>query len=274
MNRLWLLALAPLAFSKPALAVNGPNLSTTLTPPAGVSVYQNGLYTVTVSNIGNRNASSASLTIRLPVTGTSPQTYVFGIVGSMSSTCTRSGATITCALGAIARNTSRTVTFNLALPYSTRTPGLQITATAATAGDTNPANDSATHYATPATYNVAVNAPRTTLNRHCTGQNVLTSFYECELFPSSIASHSIVLNADNTISIPGQPTFSGSWSQAGPDQLHLEYYNNGNLAATFDGRGVGPSGGPFAARGECFEGKTVFPPPSVYISMYQVCLQP
>ena len=62
----------------------------------------------------------------------------------------------------------------------------------------------------------------------------------------------------------GQSGYTGTWWQTSPDRLQFQYVDtSGATVATFDGRGVG---------GPCFEGKTTFPG-SLYMSMYEVCLQ-
>lgn len=100
---------------------------------------------------------------------------------------------------------------------------------------------------------------------HCTG-TALTSFFECQLYPSSISFHDIQFLSGGIVAfIAAPPGFSGTWSQsAGLDRLRLEYYNGTSLEATFDG---------WAVVGRCFEGVTVFNPPSAYVAPYRVCLQ-
>ena len=65
---------------------------------------------------------------------------------------------------------------------------------------------------------------------------------------------------------PVAPGYTGIWNQAaGSSRLHFEYFDNGSLAATFDG---------YAVDANCFEGVTAFSPPSAYVAPYRVCLQP
>ncbi|HRG98478.1 MAG TPA: hypothetical protein PLR99_19635 [Polyangiaceae bacterium] len=255
------LALASVAlFAAPdVLAASGPDLAVSLSAPPGVHVDETGRYTLTVTNSGNRSASNVTVSVALPRTHTSPQVYVLGQMGALGSGCSVSGTTLTCALGSIGRGRATSKTFDIALPYSTAP--LVFDATVSTSsGDTNPANDTASLTAAPLTVPVAVAGPVTVTNRHCTGQ-ALTSFYECELFPSSLSSHQATFNADGSISVPGEPTISGSWSQPSSDRLVFQYVESGNVVATFDGRGV---------RAKCFEGATTFGGP--YVSMYEVCL--
>jgi uncharacterized repeat protein (TIGR01451 family) len=248
------------SFAAPeALAASGPDLGIALAAPTGVHVDEVGRYTLTVTNSGNRSASNVSVSVALPRTHTSPQVYVLGQMGALGSGCSVSGTTLTCALGSIGRGRTASKTFDVSLPYSTAP--LVFDATVSTSSsDTNPSNDTASLTAAPLPVPVAVAGPVTATNRHCTGQG-LTSFYECELFPSSIASHQATFNADGSITVPGEPSISGSWSQPSSDRLVFQYVESGNVVATFDGRGV---------RAKCFEGATTFGGP--YVSMYEVCL--
>jgi hypothetical protein len=97
------------------------------------------------------------------------------------------------------------------------------------------------------------------VNRHCTGTG-LTAWYECTLFPSSISQHTAEFHADGTITFPGEPDFTGGWSQNGDDHLAFTYYELGTPVASFEGRGASAS---------CFEGLTAFDPP--WVAPYEVC---
>lgn len=101
-------------------------------------------------------------------------------------------------------------------------------------------------------------------NSHCTGQPTLSSYFECRLFPSSISSHQTQFNSDGSITFIGAPaTFTGSWTYtAAQNRLQFQYFDGGNLVATFDGRGV---------NSRCAEGRTTFTPDNGYLSLYEVC---
>jgi len=248
-----------------ARQANRPDLSVSLTPPANLTVYQTGGFNVRVRNLGNKPAAGVQLVIDLPRTATSPDVRVMGTLGSFSSACSRSNTRLTCPLGSIAKNGSTSVFFDLLLPYSTNPLVFNIAATTtSTPGDSNPANNNLTYTAVPRTVTVAVNPLVTASNQHCTGQPVLSSYFECTLFPSSISSHQTIFNSDGTISFVGVPaTYTGGWSYTpATNRLQFEYFESGNLVASFDGRGVSAT---------CAEGKTTFTPDNGYISLYRVC---
>ena len=254
------LFLAATLLTSSASAASVADLVVTLAPPAGVHVFEEGRYTVTVRNTGNRNASAVSLTINLPATHTSPQVFVMGDLGARDSRCTLSGTRLTCNLGTINRGASTAVFFNLALPYSAAALNFNLNATTTTV-ETNTANNTLAYSAAPLAWPVSIIPPVNVVNRHCTGTTI-TSFYECELFPSSISSHNTIFNADHTITIPDAPTYTGTWTQPAADRLQFQYFDGTTLLASFDGRGVD---------GRCFHGMTTFPG-STYVSAYEVCM--
>lgn len=96
---------------------------------------------------------------------------------------------------------------------------------------------------------------------HCTGQN-LTSFFECQLYPSSITMHETILEVGGTIQFIGQPAqYGGTWSQPSPEHLSMTYTDTGVPVAHFEGD---------ATTTGCFEGITTFPGSS-WVSAYLVC---
>lgn len=240
-------------------------MAVSLTPPVSVTVYQTGGYNVRVRNIGNKAAAGVQLTIDLPRTATSPQVHVMGTLGAFSASCTRSNTRLTCSLGSIPKNGSASIFFDLLLPYSTNP--LLIAATATTTsnpGDSNPANNSLTYTASPRTVSMTVNSSVTASNDHCTGQPTLSSFFECTLFPSSISSHETIFDSGGTITFVGVPaTYTGTWTYTpATNRLQFQYFDSGNLVASFDGYGVSAT---------CAEGKTTFTPDNGYVSLYRVC---
>jgi len=255
MKLLSLLALT--AFATPAFA--GADLQVTITEPANVSVDERARWEVEVANVGNRTAKNYRLVIDLPETNTSPTVHILGDVTWQSNNCYVDGTQISCLLGRIRKNRSKTKAFDIALPYSSE----PLTLTAyITSPDDNPANDVDSVDATLNPYVVAVGAPQTYDHFHCTGQD-LTSFYECELFPSSITSHETTFEVGGTISFPYQGGYTGTWSQPTTDTLVFDYSNASGVVAQFEGVGVD---------GGCFEGLVTFPTSSS-VSPYQVCPQ-
>lgn len=252
----------------PAAAVSGPNLATSITAPPPTNAYATGRYTVTVANVGNQHANNSSVTITLPLTNTSPQAYVMGILGARSANCSLANNRFTCNLGQVRRNRSTSVFFDIALPQSSAP--IVVSATSSTAGDTNTNNDTAQSIADVRYVNVAGYPTGLATNRHCTGQG-LTAFYECTLFPSSISSHTAEFlgsGSNGTIIIPGHGTYTGAWALSGTNGQHLsfQYYDGGMLVASFEGDGVRST-----ATTHCYEGLTTFNPPSPYVAPYEVC---
>lgn len=228
-----------------------------LTSPA---VYASATYTVDVSNHGNRTAEGITLTIGLPATHTSPGVYVMGVLGAYDGRCNLQGTDLVCALGALRKNRGTAVSFELALPQSAAP--LVITADArTTTNENNLADNTGSLTPSPTFVATPITGPAPAHNRHCTGQS-LTAFFECTLFPGSIGEHDIVLEANQSVTIVGQPGYGGTWSQPSPERLLFQYSYNGQVVADFEGDGVG---------GGCFEGLTTFPG-SPYVAPYEVCL--
>jgi len=263
-----LVVFAVVLLSSPAWAspsTSKPDLQVSLTPPANVRVYQTGGYNIRVKNAGTKNAAAVQLVVQLPQTQTSPAVHVMGALGSFSAGCTRSGTRLTCNLGTINKKASKSVYFDLALPYSTAPIVISASATTTTTpADPTPDNNSLAYTAMPLTYAVTMNTLAPALNEHCTGQAWLSSYFECLLYPSSITSHETIFNDDATISFVGAPaSYTGSWTYTpASNRLQFEYLDGPDVVAVFDGRGVSAS---------CFEGKTTFPAGSTYVSMYRIC---
>lgn len=263
MKRLPLFALPLFALAAGGTAEAAPmaNLGVSVTAQAGIHVYENGNTTIQVANTGNRNASSVVLTVGLPETHTSPTVHVMGTLTSIPAGCSQSGTTLTCNLGTINKGAQKSVTLNMALPYSAAPLVFDIQATTTTA-DSNPSNNDLAYVASPLLYDVPVVPAVSAVNRHCTGTN-LTSFYECTLYPSSLSSFDSVLEADGTITIVGAPPdTTGEWTQTGPNSLLIEYFDSSGPIGTLDARGVD---------GNCYEGPMTFPGSS-YVALYEVCL--
>lgn len=253
-----ILGLATLLAATPALAA--ANLRVTLPAPPPTLVYDDIDLGVVVANDGNKSAAAVVLTIDLPKTHTSPQTYIMGLLDSFDPRCTRAGARLTCNLGTVAKGQSTLVGVRIALPWAAET--LTIAASATTSSPENTATDNAASVAPALLYHAAAIADGDlAVNRHCTGQG-LTAFYECTLFPSSISAHDTIFHADGTITFPDEPGYGGSWTQTAPDHLSFVYTAGDEVIAEFAGRGVDPA---------CFEGLVTFPD-SAYVAPYEVCI--
>jgi len=244
-------------------ALNGPDLRVTLTPPASAGVYQTRRYSFEVKNVGNKTANGSQIVIELQRTATSPEVYVLGTVNGYSTRCTRAANLLTCSLGSLGRNAALTVFVDLTLPYASAPIVIKANATTTTSGELNPANNSVNYTTVLRTFPVTMSYGIPIVNQHCTGRT-LTSFFECTLFPSSIAEHESVFEANNTITIPAAPTYTGSWTYTAlENRLQFQMYNGAVQEVAFDGRGVG---------GNCFEGITTFPTStSGYVSPYRIC---
>lgn len=253
------------ALGTPALAAPAaPDLAVTLTPPAAAHVYQSAGYNVRVKNVGNKPAAGVRLTIHLPRTRTSPTVYLMGTLGAHSAACSRSGTSLVCTLGSLAKNASSSVFFDMELPYSTLPMVFTASATTTSVpGDSNPANSTASHTANLLTWPVTM-TQNPAVHSHCTGNTQLSSYFECELFPSSVTEHYAVLDTGGTITFVGAPpSYTGTWTYTpSTHRLQFEYFDGGMSVAVFDGYGTSTS---------CFEGKTTFPNSPGYVSMYQVC---
>jgi hypothetical protein len=242
----------------------GPDLSVSVSQPSNVYVYAPVRYTVRVTNVGNQNSVATTLTVQLPLTHTSPTVTVLGTVGEITAGCTRTGTRVTCPIPRLGRNAYRQFYVTLTAPQSDEP--ITLTASVPVASSEPAANNTRTHTAALLNIDHVIAGENNVVNRHCTGTS-LTSFFECELDPSSIASHATVLHADHTISIPqGGASYGGTWSQPNPDELVFQYTENGQPVVDFYGYGVG---------GGCFEGITTFPNSTGnYVSPYEVCLTP
>ena len=211
MTRTLIPVLACVAAS-PAFAAGAPDLVTTLTAPSASAVYESATYKVTVANQGTRNAVGVTLTIDLPHTHTSPTQHILGDVTSLPNRCSVVDLQVVCTLGRIKKGLSKSVRLDVAFPFAIDT--LEIEATSEVVNEANPSDNSVSYVVDPDTFDVSWSAPHTVVVEHCTGQD-LSSFFECELFPSSIFSHEATLHTDGTISFP-HPGYSGTWWSLGP----------------------------------------------------------
>lgn len=260
MFRTLLLASSSLLFASTAMA--RADVVVDIDSSQGDFVYDAVGYDVTVSNIGNRNASDVELVIELPQTNTSPTVHIMGNLVAFDSACVQVGNTLECDLGRIRKGRSATVWFDLELPQSSAP--LEVYADVSTRSRENSTtNNDDLHTASLEYYDIPLAGGEHVVNTHCTGQG-LTAFFECSLYPSSLSSHGITLNADFSITFDFAPAgYTGVWSQPTDDSLEFTYLYNGQPHVEFVGQGV---------PGDCFEGLTTFPASPGWVSPYSVCL--
>lgn len=256
---------AAIAFAAPPPA---PNLEVMAwqgnTTPMVESPYQ---YTTRVRNVGNQTAQNVQIVVEFPLTNTSPTRYILGklsAVSASSGTCSTAGNKITCNVGSIGNNQTRSVTFTFEQQVATTAAFMKTTASTTSTNEQNAANNQRT---LNLTRNYPVN--EVTGGRYlvtlCTGTN-LTSFYECEMSPGSTQTFEMDLNSGNTVSIPQDPNYFGMWDQNTllNRSLHFTVESGMGIEAEFNG---------FASSGTCFKGITTFPQSPNYNSAYRVCLQ-
>ncbi len=247
------------AFSSTAHAA-APDITTTFTAPTGQYVYTSAKWQVTAKNVGNKDAGTVTVTVQLPTTNTSPSVSVMGTLGATN--CTTSGTKLTCTTSSLKRTKTATWYFYMNLPESAGS--IDFSATASTSGETYTGNNASSAVASLSHYAPTFTPGATFLNRHCTGTN-LESFFECELYPSSIASHETVLNGDGSVTFVGYTGYTGSWALSG-SELSFDYADatTGAIEAEFVGYAVDNTG--------CWEGLTTFRG-SIYVSPYEVCVE-
>ncbi len=242
------------------------DLDVQMTAPATSNISQAATYTVTVKNLGPNTAENARVTVTLPLTSTSPQVYVLGNLSGIDSRCTVVSNALSCTLGTLRKGKSATFTYGFAAPVSTKT--LEMTAVGVSNTNDHVSGNNSDSVVPNLVY---PSRPLTTANirnSHCTGTN-LSSYFECALFPSSISTHDVTFNLDQTITL-SEPGYTGTWSQnAAKTSLHFEYFevtgSGSSKVAEFNGWAINGA--------NCFDGMTTFFPASTYVSPYHVCVQ-
>jgi len=253
------LALATLASTQPASASRTADLEISMSLPV-FDVDQSDTVTVTVDNVGTAHAGNVSIAIALPETATSPTTHVMGVVSNVDSSCWEDGTLIKCIMGSVSAGGSTSVSFDIALPQSSEDIEFYAS-TGSSSVETVLANNAVTEVADVLYPDLVLSGPVDMINQHCTGRD-LSAFFECSLYPSSIGSHGITLEAGGTIAIGSTP-YTGSWSQPTDDSLWFEYVLFGRQRLEFHGNAVD---------GSCFEGLSTFPG-SPYVAPYRVCIR-
>jgi hypothetical protein len=253
-----IVAVGAYAVPKPDLAVQP------WTGPAAPVVNTAYQYTAGVRNLGNQTAQGVVMTIEFPLTETSPTRHILGKVTGIPANCVISSNKLVCNLGNIGSNPNsnlRTVTFNFEYPVTTKPLNLVARVTT-TSSNEAPTTNNQLQFAPQVAYPDLQVTAADVLVSHCTGQG-LTSYFECEKYPSSIQSFTMRLEQGGAITLP-YPGYFGNWDQnQGIKQLHF-LITDGFESAEFNG---------FASSTTCFEGITTFTPASPYSSPYKVCLQ-
>ena len=222
------------------------------------------VYTTRVKNIGNQTAQNVQIVVEFPLTNTSPNKYILGKltgVSASSGTCSTAGNKITCNVGSIGNNATKYVTFTFEFQVATTAPTLKTTASTGSTNEQNPNNN--TRSFTPAVrYPVNELTAGSYIVSSCTGRG-LTSFYECEMAPSSIQTVlGLDFNLGGTLSVTDYPQYTGFWDQAVQPDRSLHFTIDGELEFTG-----------FASNSNCYKGITTFPSTTVYNSAYRVCRQ-
>ncbi|MGE3466126.1 MAG: hypothetical protein AB7J13_04275 [Pyrinomonadaceae bacterium] len=222
-------------------------------------------YTTRVKNVGNQTAANVVMTVEFPLTNTSPNKFILGKLSGLQPGCSVASNKLVCAVGNVVPNQQVDVSFTFEFQVATTAPTITATATTTSSNEQNQNNNSKAKTVSPRYRNNVVSGG-SYLVTSCTGRG-LTSFYECELFPSSQQSFGIDLNPGGTILVPQAPGYFGFWDQNGQP-------SNRNLHFTIDGGGgteVEFTG--FAVSGNCFKGLAEFPGQTTYNAAYRVCEQ-
>jgi len=257
------------AFGTTVMAAQAPNLEVmTWQGNATPLVESPYTYTTRVKNIGNKTANSVTLTVEFPLTNTSPNRHILGKLSSVQTsqgTCSVVSNKIVCNFGNMGNNQTRQVSFTFEFQVATTAPTMKSSVTTTSNNEVNAANN--TRSFTPAVrYPDNIITSGNYVVTSCSGTN-LTSFYECELYPSSQQSFDMDLNLGGTISIQQAPGYTGLWDQSSQPfnkTLHFTIDGGTGTEVIFNG---------FATSGACFEGIATFPQSSNYNAAYRVCEQ-
>lgn len=265
-----LLTLMALLVSQSVQAGPKADVNVQILPPATQVVDVASQYSIQVANSGNADANSVVLRVELPVTATSPTQHVMGVLTGVDTRCTRQINVLTCNLGQIRRNRNTTVTFSLATPYMWVEQDIYASATTSTS-ETNTTNNSDSHVQVLDYVSTDLAGIFDVLITSCYGQN-LSSFYECELYPSSYseldATFEETTPGNGVITFPALPPeyaglITGDWNQATDEDLSFTIYESNVAEVLFAGKAIG---------NDCFEGSATFPSSGDMIP-YQVCVQ-
>jgi uncharacterized repeat protein (TIGR01451 family) len=146
-----------------------PDLALAITPnPASFTVGTNGVYTLTVSNVGN-GATTGTIT----VTDTLPNGLGFVSSTGTGWSCSANAQIVTCTnAGPIAANNGMSAVMLTVSVAAVAVPGVTNMASVSTAGDNNAANNSASNPTTvnPAAQGPSLSATKTHIGHFAQGQ--------------------------------------------------------------------------------------------------------
>jgi len=250
-----------------ALPPQPPDIRVQITGPSTAVVGTPYQYTVNVRNIGGSRADGVVVYVDFPQTNTSPQVYILGTVsGFPTNSCQMVSRRLRCTAGNLNPNAQRNYSFNFTYPVTTKTLEIKATGSSTSMNEANSNNNMASVF--PAIgYPTNQISSANVLVSLCTGTN-LSSFFECEKFPSSIQYFTMTMNSGGTLSNFPEPGYTGFWTQNQttnqPFQQLQFTISDGYSGASFEG---------YASSTTCFDGITTFIPTSTYNSAYRVCVQ-
>ncbi len=249
-----------------ALPPQPPDIRVQVSGPTTAMVNSPYQYTVNVRNIGGAKANGVTVMVDFPQTNTSPQVYILGQVSAIGNGCQLVSRRLQCSAGNLNPNAQRNFTFSFSYPVSTKTLEIKATGSSTSTNEANPNNNIASVFPAINYPTNQITAANVTVSL-CTGTN-LSSYYECELFPSSQQHFTMRLESGGMITDLPDSNFTGTWTQIQttnqPFQQLQFTLSDGYTSASFDG---------YASSTTCFEGKTTFLPTSNYNSQYKVCVQ-
>lgn len=260
-----LLTMVVLLFTLNTVNAAGQNadLRVQLQGQSTVNINTPAVYTATVTNLSNSNttANNVQLIVDFPLTNTSPNVYILWNLSWLDQKCSIVSNKLSCSLWNIKKNKSVSINYTYTAPVSTKS--LEMKASVSSSVNDNNTLNNSFSVIPNLVYPDRIITSWIVTNSHCTWR-WLTAYFECLLFPSSISSHEVTLNLDNTITI-SEPWYTWSWSQPTNHQLHFEYSDVNWKVAEFNWFAINWS--------NCFDWITDFYPLWDYNSAYRVCLQ-
>ena len=249
-----------------AAAPFGPDLGVVMTTTGPALVGTPTHIDVVLTNTGNREAFSSIAAIQLPKTATSPGVFVMGTLSNVPSFCQRLDTRLYCSVSQaiLRRGGTFAFGFDIALPVSSNPLNFRVDVTAN--NEQNSANNTITMSAPQSFYTPVVPpAGALTTIRSCSGQNTLSSYFECTVYSGATQTHKAMLvpggTLDFTANGPNAAGMGGTWTING-SQLTMQYTDGAAVSGNFVGQGSSAT---------CWDGKMTFPT-GTYVALYRVCL--